>query len=124
MNHLERALAPIGRRMRLQRTVSWAVIGLFAGAVCALLLRGASFLWAFPAVARWSVAAFLGIPVLCALVSWLWPVTPMDAAREADASGLYARAQTALMCSAGILWIALKSLNPAACSPSARLSRR
>ncbi len=97
MNHLERALAPIGRRMRLQRTVSWAVIGLFAGAVCALLLRGASFLWAFPAVARWSVAAFLGIPVLCALVSWLWPVTPMDAAREADASGLYARAQTALM---------------------------
>ena len=53
MRELERALRPVKRRMRTQRTFIWALYGLFAGAVGVLLLRAASFVWAFPTVAIW-----------------------------------------------------------------------
>lgn len=97
MKELERALGPVKRRMRLQRTFVWCMYGLFAAAVCVVLLRAASFLWIFPTAFLWSVAALIALPSLFALVSWLWPITSMDAARQADALGLMARAQTAVM---------------------------
>ena len=37
MRELERALRPVKRRMRTQRTFIWALYGLFAGAVGVLL---------------------------------------------------------------------------------------
>lgn len=97
MRELERALRPVKRRMRTQRTFTWAMYGLFAGAVGVLLLRAASFVWIFPTVLFWSVMTLAALPAIFALVSWLWPITSLDAARQADALGLMARAQTAVM---------------------------
>ncbi len=97
MRELERALRPVKRRMRTQRTFTWAMYGLFAGAVGVLLLRAASFVWIFPTVLFWSVMTQAALPAIFALVSWLWPITSLDAARQADALGLMARAQTAVM---------------------------
>lgn len=97
MRELERALRPVKRRMRTQRTFIWAMYGLFAGAVGVLLLRAASFVWIFPTVLFWSVMTQAALPAIFALVSWLWPITSLDAARQADALGLMARAQTAVM---------------------------
>ena len=48
MRELERALRPVKRRMRTQRTFTWAMYGLFAGAVGVLLLRAASLCGSFP----------------------------------------------------------------------------
>ena len=59
MRELERALRPVKRRMRTQRTFIWALYGLFAGAVGVLLLRAASFVWAFPMVAIWGAALYM-----------------------------------------------------------------
>ena len=97
MRELERALRPVKRRMRTQRTFIWALYGLFAGAVGVLLLRAASFVWAFPTVAIWGAVTLAALPAIFALVAWLWPITSLDAARQADALGLMARAQTAVM---------------------------
>lgn len=97
MTILEKALLPLRRRMKLQRTMEWGIIGLCIGIAAMVLLRAASFIWPFPTVWRWSFAALIGIPILCMLVSHLWPVSAMDAARRVDVSGLQARAQTALM---------------------------
>lgn len=97
MRELERALRPVKRRMRTQRTFIWALYGLFAGAVGVLLLRAASFVWAFPTVAIWGAGTLAALPAIFALVAWLWPITSLDAARQADALGLMARAQTAVM---------------------------
>lgn len=97
MTALERALLPLRRAMRLQRTVEWAGIGLGVGAIGALLMRAASFLWPFPSLPGCTGAALAGAPLLCGLISWLWPIPWMDAARRADECGLQARAQTALM---------------------------
>ena len=97
MKELERALRPVKRRMRAQRTFIWAMYGIFAAAVGVLLLRAASFLWTFPTAAQWGAAVLIAVPALFALVSWLWPITALDAARQADAMGLEARAQTAVM---------------------------
>lgn len=97
MMNLEQALKPISGRMRVRRAAAWALTGLCAGAVSALLLRAASFLWAFPSAPLWSAAALVALPALLALAAWAWPISSMDAARQADALGLQARAQTALM---------------------------
>ena len=97
MTNLEKALLPLRRAMRRQRAAEWAWIGLGVGAVCALLLRAASFLWPFPHLAAWTGAALAGMPLLCGAIAWFWPIPWMDAARGADECGLQARAQTALM---------------------------
>ncbi|HIS41619.1 MAG TPA: hypothetical protein IAC11_01890 [Candidatus Limiplasma pullicola] len=97
MKELESALRPVKRRMRTQRTFIWAMYGLFAGAVSVLLLRAASFVWAFPTVVFWSLVTLVALPAVFALIAWLWPITSLDAARQADALGLMARAQTAVM---------------------------
>ena len=83
MRELERALRPVKRRMRTQRTFIWALYGLFAGAVGVLLLRAASFVWAFPTVAIWGAVTLAALPAIFALVAWLWPITSLDAARQA-----------------------------------------
>lgn len=97
MNQLTRALAPVKRRMREQRAFLWAMYGLLAGGICAVLLRAATFLWVFDDSTGWVIAALAAPPVLFALAAWLWPLSALDAARQADALGLMARAQTALM---------------------------
>lgn len=97
MSELKQALGPVKRRMRAQRTFQWAMYGLFAGMVCLVLTRIASFLWVFPSAIYWGLGALAATPLLFALVSWLWPITELDAARQADALGLKARAQTAVM---------------------------
>ncbi|MDD3335000.1 MAG: hypothetical protein PHI98_05715 [Eubacteriales bacterium] len=97
MTRLEQALKPMSSRMKLQRTAEWAVIGLLVGMIGALLMRIASFLWLFPKVWLWSAVSFCGVPLLCALISWVWPIAVIDAARKVDAAGLEARLQTALM---------------------------
>lgn len=70
MRELERALRPVKRRMRTQRTFIWALYGLFAGAVGVLLLRAASFVWAFPTVAIWGAVTLAALPAIFALVAW------------------------------------------------------
>lgn len=97
MKNVEEALKPVRGRIRVQRTVEWAAVGLCVGMLGALLLRAASFLWPFPTVLRWSALTLAGAPLLCALVAWLWPISAIEAARKADQCGLQARAQTALM---------------------------
>ncbi|MCI5956493.1 MAG: hypothetical protein MRZ54_05865 [Clostridiales bacterium] len=97
MSELKRALGPVKRRMRAQRTFQWTMYGLFAGMVCLVLMRIASFLWVFPSAMYWGLGALAATPALFSAVSWLWPITEMDAARQADALGLKARAQTAVM---------------------------
>lgn len=97
MNELKRALMPVKRRMRLALTVHWFAYGAFAAAVCVVLLRAASFLWPFPTVRYWALATCAVVPGVCALISWMWPISQLDAARQADALGLEARAQTAVM---------------------------
>ncbi len=97
MMNLEQALKPISGRMRTRRAAAWALTGLCAGAVSSLLLRAASFLWAFPSAPLWSAVALGVLPALLALAAWAWPISSMDAARQADALGLQARTQTALM---------------------------
>lgn len=97
MNELKRALLPVKRRMRLGRTLLWVSYGVFAAAICVVLLRAAAFLWLFPSARRWALGAAVLIPSLFALVAWLWPITELDAARQADSLGLEARAQTAVM---------------------------
>lgn len=97
MNELKRALGPVKRRMRLRRAALGLSYGALVGAVCVVLLRIASFLWMFPTVVYWAAAAAVAFPLLFGIAAWLWPVSDLDAARQADALGLQARAQTAIM---------------------------
>lgn len=97
MTGIEKAIKPMRSRIKLQRTVEWGAIGVCVGMIGVLLLRAASFMWPFASVWKWSAALMAGVPVFCMLVSHLWPVSAMDAARKVDGSGLQARAQTALM---------------------------
>ncbi len=97
MRELERALKPVKRRTRQKRAALWGAYGLFAAGACAVLLRAGSFLWMFPAWVGWAAALLVLLPALMALAAWLWPISTLDAARQADALGLEARAQTAVM---------------------------
>ncbi|NLO83982.1 MAG: hypothetical protein GX096_00925 [Clostridiales bacterium] len=73
------------------------MIGLLAGAIIVLLLRGASFMWEFPNVTTWYFVAIISAPLLFGGIAWLLPISDMSVARLADSCGLHARAQTALM---------------------------
>lgn len=97
MIQLVRALKPVRKRMRIQRVFMWTIVGIFAGAIGVLLLRGASFMWEIPTVTAWYLATIFATPLLFGLTAWLLPISDMTAARQADACGLHARAQTALM---------------------------
>ena len=97
MRELQQALLPVKRRLRAQRAFQWAAIGALAAAGGVALLRMATFLWPLPAALAWGLALLVGLPTLCALTAASWPVADLDAARQADALGLMARAQTALM---------------------------
>ena len=97
MRELQQALLPVKRRLRAQRAFQWAAIGALAAAGGVALLRMATFLWPLPAALAWGLALLVGLPALCALTAASWPVADLDAARQADALGLMARAQTALM---------------------------
>lgn len=97
MKEITKALRPVKRRMRAQLAFAWAVYGVLVAGVCVVLLRVACFL-RFLAFARvLACGLLLGIPLLFALVAWLWPIPDVDAARRADELGLMARAQTAVM---------------------------
>lgn len=97
MIQLVHALKPIRKRMRAQRALSWTMIGLLAGAIIVLLMRGASFMWEFPNVTIWYFVAMICSPLLFGGIAWLLPISDMSVARLADSCGLHARAQTALM---------------------------
>lgn len=97
MKEITKALRPVKRRMRAQLAFTWAVYGVLVAGVGVVLLRVACFL-RFLAFARaLACGMLLGIPLLFALVAWLWPIPDVDAARRADELGLMARAQTAVM---------------------------
>jgi len=97
MKEITKALRPVKRRMRTQLAFTWAVYGVLVAGVGVVLLRVACFL-RFLAFARaLACGLLLGIPLLFALVAWLWPIPDVDAARRADELGLMARAQTAVM---------------------------
>lgn len=97
MKEITKALRPVKRRMRAQLAFTWAVYGVLVAGVGVVLLRVACFL-RFLAFARvLACGLLLGIPLLFALVAWLWPIPDVDAARRADELGLMARAQTAVM---------------------------
>ncbi len=97
MTSIQMALRPMRRRMRLRRMVTWTAYGAFVGAACALLVRVASFLWLLSNAWLWEWIAFLSGLAAFALGAWLWPISDLAVAREADGLGLKARAQTALM---------------------------
>ena len=97
MKEITKALRPVKHRMRTQLAFTWAVYGVLVAGVGVVLLRVACFL-RFLAFARvLACGLLLGIPLLFALVAWLWPIPDVDAARRADELGLMARAQTAVM---------------------------
>ena len=91
MRELERALRPVKRRMRTQRTFIWALYGLFAGAVGVLLLRAASFVWAFPTAAIWGAVTLAALPAIFALVAWLWPITSLVQSQKSTWKQVYRR---------------------------------
>ena len=97
MDELKRALRPVKRRMRWQRATQWTALGALAAALCILLLRVATFLWPLDKALLCAIILGLGLPALSGLAALLWPVSDLDAARQADRLGLMARAQTAVM---------------------------
>lgn len=97
MKEITKALALVKRRMRAQLAFTWAVYGLLVACVCVVLLRVTCFLHFLAFARALAVGLLAGIPLLFALVAWLWPIPDVDAARRADELGLMARAQTAVM---------------------------
>ena len=96
MNELLKALGPVRRRLRLRRFVSGAGWGFAGGALAALILLAVtSFV---PLANRWWIAGacVAGGTLLAAASNALRPVSPLEAARAADACGLRERAVTAL----------------------------
>lgn len=123
MKEITKALAPVKRRMRAQLAFTWGVHGVLVAGVCVVLLRATCFLHFLAFARALACGLLLGIPLLFALVAWLWPIPDVDAARRADELGLMARAQTAIMldgCDTPMACMQrkdalsrLKSLNPA-----------
>ncbi len=96
MNELLKALGPVRSRLRLRRFVSGAGWGFVGGALAALILLAVtSFV---PLANRWWIAGacIAGGTLLAAASNALRPVSPLEAARAADACGLRERAVTAL----------------------------
>ena len=96
MNELLKALGPVRSRLRLRRFVSGAGWGFAGGALAALILLAVtSFV---PLANRWWIAGacVAGGTLLAAASNALRPVSPLEAARAADACGLRERAVTAL----------------------------
>ena len=96
MNELLKALGPVRSRLRLRRFVSGAGWGFAGGALAALILLAVtSFV---PLANRWWIAGacVAGGTLLAAAGNALRPVSPLEAARAADACGLRERAVTAL----------------------------
>lgn len=96
MNELLKALGPVRSRLRLRRFVSGAGWGFAGGTLAALILLAVtSFV---PLVNRWWIAGacVAGGTLLAAASNALRPVSPLEAARAADACGLRERAVTAL----------------------------
>jgi len=96
MNELLKALGPVKRRLRLQRFVSGAAWGFAGGALAALILLAVtSFV---PLANRWWIAGacVAGGTLLAAAINALRPISPLEAARAADACGLRERTVTAL----------------------------
>lgn len=90
------ALRPVRRRVRMERAAKWGCYGLALGAVLALLMQVAAFLWPIPNALAIS-GACLAVPTIAGLLAGLcWPVPVRLAARRADQCGLMARVQTAL----------------------------
>lgn len=96
MDKLKQALKPVKRRMHVQRAIQWIAIGALMAALC-ILLQVATFLWPLEKALWWVVFPGLGMPMLSGLAALLWPVSDLEAARQADRLGLMARAQTAVM---------------------------
>ena len=91
-----KALGPVRSRLRLRRFVSGAGWGFAGGALAALILLAVtSFV---PLANRWWIAGacVAGGTLLAAASNALRPVSPLEAARAADACGLRERAVTAL----------------------------
>ena len=96
MNELLKALGPVRSRLRLRRFVSGAGWGFAGSALAALILLAVtSFV---PLANRWWIAGacVAGGTLLAAASNALRPVSPLEAARAADACGLRERAVTAL----------------------------
>ena len=96
MKELLKALGPVKRRLRLQRFVSGAAWGFAGGALAALILLAVtSFV---PLANRWWIAGacVAGGTLLAAAINALRPISPLEAARAADACGLRERTVTAL----------------------------
>lgn len=97
MKDMTKALRPVKRRMRARQAFLWAVYGALVAGGCLLLLRAACFLRMLPFAGVLACVFATGLPAIFALIAGLWPISDVDAARQADALGLKARAQTAVM---------------------------
>lgn len=93
---MKKALAPVKRRIRVQRAVKGLCLGLLLAAALAAGVMALSFLAPLP----WRTQAMLGtlaaLP-FAVLIAVCLPVNDLAAAKRADACGLKERAQTALM---------------------------
>jgi len=96
MKPLETALRPVRLRMRLERSLTWGILGMAIGAGAALMLRLGGFLW--PIKGLWVLCSLclLASILLGGLIGFLWPVSIKRAAYQVDHCGLMARVQTAL----------------------------
>ena len=96
MREIKRALAPVKRRMRAQRALTWGAWGALAAGACIVGLRIVSFARMFETMWIWAACAAAGMTGAAALAGAAWPVTELAAAKRADSLGLMARAQTAV----------------------------
>ncbi|HTP02670.1 MAG TPA: hypothetical protein VMJ64_14940 [Anaerolineales bacterium] len=100
LDALSAIIAGCLRRMRLQRALRWCLLGLDLGLLLALLLGGAGLLQARlvrPQFLALVAALALLLPLLSALVAYLWPLPRLHAVRRLDrVLGLQERLSTAL----------------------------
>ena len=94
MKPLETALRPVRLRMRLERSLTWGILGMAIGAGAALMLRLGGFLW--PIKGLWVLCSLclLASILLGGLIGFLWPVSIKRAAYRVDHYGLMAMVQT------------------------------
>lgn len=92
---MKKALQPVRNRLRLRRAAACFWYGLLAAILLALLLMAASFLTPLR-LRNIGLLCCAALPFPAALAAYCWPVSPLAAAKAADACGLQERAQTAL----------------------------